>query len=170
MDNPRFVDEEDIPLIDDDCDDCNTPNTSRVNETSFTEPATTEATSTLRLKQKVNRDKLTALYRHLNVTGNLDLIDFNQFKLTADHKKGATIFEFYNGNRWVPLTKQTGEFFAPKTLRDTFGEINAMKIFLGIDTTPPSLERSISAASKLKSASYQQIYKWKAYPWKSFRP
>ena len=25
-----------------------------------------------------------------------------------------------------------------------------MKIFLGIDTTPPSLERSISAASKLK--------------------
>ena len=60
MDNPRFVDEEDIPLIDDDCDDCNTPNTSRVNETSFTEPATTEATSTLRLKQKVNRDKLTA--------------------------------------------------------------------------------------------------------------
>ena len=26
-----------------------------------------------------------------------------------------------------------------------------MKKFLGIDTTPPSLERSISAASKLKS-------------------
>ena len=50
MDNPRFADEEDIPLIDDDYDDCNTPNTSRVNETSFTEAATTEATSTLRLK------------------------------------------------------------------------------------------------------------------------
>ena len=117
MDNPRFVDEEDIPLIDDDCDDCNTPNTSRVNEASFTEPATTETTSTLRLKQKVNRDKLTALYRHLNVTGNLDLIDFDRFKLKTDHKKGATIFEFYNGDRWVPLTKQTGEFFWTKNFK-----------------------------------------------------
>ena len=172
MDNSVFVDEEDIPMVheDDDYDDYNTLNASRIDEASFTVSATTKATSTLRLMQKIKRDKLTALYRHLNVTGNLDLIDFNQFKLTADHKKGATIFEFYNGSRWVPLTKQTGEFFAPKTLRDTFGEINAMKIFLGIDTTPPSLERSISAASKLKSASYQQIYKWKAYPWKSFRP
>ena len=35
---------------------------------SFTEPGTTEATSTLRLNQKVKRDKLAALYRHLNVT------------------------------------------------------------------------------------------------------
>ena len=151
MDNPRFVDEEDIPLIDDDCDDCNTPNTSRVNETSFTEPATTETTSTLRLKQKVNRDKLTALYRHLNVTGNLDLIDFDRFKLKTDHKKGATIFEFYNGDRWVPLTKQTGEFFAPKTLRDGFGGVNTMKIVLGIDRTPPALERSFKTAKKLKA-------------------
>ena len=47
--------------------------------------------------------------------------------------------------------KKTGQFFAPKTLRDGFGGINAMKNFLGINATPPSLERSISAASKLKS-------------------
>ena len=48
MDNPRFIEEEDIPLIhqDDDYDDYNTPNTSRVDETSFTVPDTTEATST----------------------------------------------------------------------------------------------------------------------------
>ena len=64
-------------------------------------------------------------------------------------KKGVTIFEFYNGDRWVLLTKQTGEFFAPKTLRDRFGGLNAMKNFLGIDTTPPSLEKLINAASKL---------------------
>ena len=70
MDNPRFVDEATIPLVDKDYD---TPNTSRVVETSFTELATTKATSTLRLNQKVKRDKLAALYRHLNVTGNLDL-------------------------------------------------------------------------------------------------
>ena len=74
MDNPRFVDEAAIPLVDEDYDNYDTPNTSRVVETSFTESATTEATSTLRLNQKVKRDKLALLYRHLNVTGNLDLI------------------------------------------------------------------------------------------------
>ena len=120
-DNPRFVDEETIPLVqDEDYDDYNAPNTSRVDEISFTEPDTTEATSTLQLKQKVKRDKLAALYRHLNVTGNLDLIDLGRFRFTTDHKKGVTIFEFYNGDRWVPSTKQTGKSFAPKTLRDKF--------------------------------------------------
>ena len=55
------------------------------------------------------------------MTGNPDLIDLDRFRLTTDPKKGAAIFEFYNGNdRWVPLTKQTGEFFTPKTLRNRF--------------------------------------------------
>ena len=55
MNNPLFIDEEDIPMVhqDDDYDDYNTPNTSKIDETSFMEPDTTEATSTLRLKQKV---------------------------------------------------------------------------------------------------------------------
>ena len=51
MDNPRFIDDEIIPLVQD----------QRVGETSFTEPDTTEATSTLRLRQKVKLDKLTSL-------------------------------------------------------------------------------------------------------------
>ena len=86
------------------------------------EPDATEAASTLRLRQKVERDKLTALYRHLNERGNPDLIDLNRFRLTKDSKKGFTIFEFYNGGRWIPLTKQTGELLAPKTLRDRLVE------------------------------------------------
>ena len=54
MDNRKFIDQETIPLVqDEDHDDCNTPNNSRVDETSFTEPDTTKATSTLRLSQKV---------------------------------------------------------------------------------------------------------------------
>ena len=56
MDDPTFVDEEDIPMVHQDeqeYDDYNTPNTSRIDETSFTVPDTTEATSTLRLRQKV---------------------------------------------------------------------------------------------------------------------
>ena len=89
------------------------------------------------------------MYRHLKVTCNLDLINLDRFKLTTDPKKGATIFEFYNGDKWVSLTKQTGEFFAPKTLRDTFGGINTMKIYLGVDKTPPLLGRSLKAATKL---------------------
>ena len=79
MDNPIFVDEENIPLIqDEDYDNYGIPNTSRVDdETSFTEPDTTEATSTLRLRQKVKRDKITELCRHLNMTGDPGLADRN---------------------------------------------------------------------------------------------
>ena len=141
MDSPTFVDEEDIPMVhqdEEDYDDYNTPITSRVDETSFTVSATTEATSTLCLRQKVKRDKITALYRHLNVTGDIDLIELDQFKLTKDPKIGFTIFEFYNGDRWVPLTKQTGDFYAAKTLRDRLGGLKTMKKFLGIDKTPPA--------------------------------
>ena len=59
MDNPVFVNEEDIPMAhqeDDDYDDYNTPNTSRMDGTSFIESDAAEATSTLRLRQKVKRD------------------------------------------------------------------------------------------------------------------
>ena len=51
MDNPRFVNEEEIPLVqDEDYDNYGTPNTSRVEETSFAESDTTGATSILWLK------------------------------------------------------------------------------------------------------------------------
>ena len=44
MDNPRFVDEETIPLVQiEDYDNYGTPNTSKVDETSFMEPDTSEA-------------------------------------------------------------------------------------------------------------------------------
>ena len=120
---------------------CDTPDTSRIDETSFIEHDTTEPTSTLRLRQKVKRDKHIALYRHLNVTGNPELINLGRFRLTIDSKKGVTIFEFYNGNdRWVPLTKQTCEFFAPKTLKDRFVGLNIMKNVLGLDETSPCLK------------------------------
>ena len=53
MNNPTFVDKEDIPMVHQDeenYDDYNTPDISRVDETSFIEPDATEATSTLRLR------------------------------------------------------------------------------------------------------------------------
>ena len=71
MDNPRFADEETIPLVQfEDYDDYNTTDTSRVDERD-----TNDATSILQLRQKVKRDKITALYRHLNVTGGSGLVD-----------------------------------------------------------------------------------------------
>ena len=88
MDNHTFVDEETIGMVphDEDYDNEGIPDTSRVDETSFTEPDTTEATSTLRLTRKAKGDKLAALYRHLNATGNLDLFDLDRLRLTTDPK------------------------------------------------------------------------------------
>ena len=96
MDNPAFVNEEDIPMAhqDDDYDDYNTPNSSRVDDTLVTVPDTTEATSTLQLRQKVKRDKITALYRHLNVTGDIDLIGLDRFRLTTVQNKGSQFLTF----------------------------------------------------------------------------
>ena len=82
MDNPRFVDDETIPLVqDENYDDYNTLDTSMVTKTSFTDPDVTDATSALRLRQKVKRNKLTALYRHLNVTGDPGLADKDRFMI-----------------------------------------------------------------------------------------
>ena len=139
MDNPVFVDEENIPMVHEDEDDYDSYKTQA------------GLRQTLWLRQKVQRDKIIALCKHLNVTGDIDLIDLDRFKLTTDPKKGATIFEFYNGYRWIPLTKQKGDFFAPKTLGGKFGGVSAIKNSLGIEATPLSLERSFKAASKLKS-------------------
>ena len=56
MNNSRFVDEETIPLVqDEDYNDYNIPNASRVDKTLFTEPDITEATSSIQLRQKVKQ-------------------------------------------------------------------------------------------------------------------
>ena len=154
MENPG-IDEDNIPLLhpdDDDYDNYKTPDTSRRDKT-FTVPGSTdkETISTLCLRQKVKGDKLAALYRHLNVMGNLDLVNLDWFKLAADPKNNATIFEFYNIDKWFPLRKQTGKFLAPKTLRDRFGGVNAMENDLGVDEIPPGFERSFKSATNLSS-------------------
>ena len=91
MDNPRSVDEETILLVqDEDYDDYSTPDTSRVDDISFTEPDTTEATSTLQLRPKVKRDKITALYMHLNITGDPGLANIDRFKIQKNSKTSNT--------------------------------------------------------------------------------
>ena len=82
MENPTFVEEENIPMVHQDNEEdyderYDTPDTSRVDETSFIEPDTTEATSTLRLRQKVKRDKIVSLYRYLGMTGDPGIADLD---------------------------------------------------------------------------------------------
>ena len=105
MDNPTFVDEEDIPLINN--DDDYTPDTSRVNETSFTVPDTVEQTSTLHLRQKLKCDKIVSLYRHLDVTGDPGLADLDRFMIKKNSKTGNFELLFLNSNKhWQSLTNK----------------------------------------------------------------
>ena len=97
MDNPRFFDEETILLVhqNEDFDNYNILNIGRIDETSFTEPDATKATSTLQLRQKVKRDKNTTLYRHLNVTGDPGLADIDRFMIKKIQEQ-ATLTCFFS--------------------------------------------------------------------------
>ena len=153
MEDPTFIDEEDIPMVNKDEEDdydYRTPNTNRMDDTSFTVD-TTEATST-QLRQKVKQYKLSALYRHVNVTANPGLAEIDQFMIKKKSKTGNTDLLFLDGNnQWQSLTnKRTGEFLAQKTLREKCGGLNTMKSVLSLDETPSALERSVKAATKLK--------------------
>ena len=156
MVNSTFVDEEDIPMVhqdEEDYDDYNTPNTGRIDdETSFTIPDTTEATSTLRLKQKLKRDKIVSRYRYLKVTGDADLADLDRFTIRKNLKTGTIELLFLDGNKhWQSLTnKRTGEILAPKTLREKFDGLTTMESVLSLDETPSALEGSFKAANKLR--------------------
>ena len=155
MENPTFIDEEDIPVVhqdEEDYDDYRTPDTSRMDETLFTVPDTTEAASTLRLRQKLKRDEIVSLYRHLSATGDPGLADLDRFTIRKNLKTGNMELLFLDSDKhWQSLTnKRTGEFLAPKTLREKFGGLNIMKSVLSLDETSPALEISFKTATKLK--------------------
>ena len=122
-----FFDDEITPLViqndEDDYDDYNTPNTSRANETTFkmSNIKNNETKSTLLQRQKIKRDKAAALSKHLNITDNLDLINHYHYKLTADSKKGAPVFEFHNDDKRDPLIKQTNKLYGTNSLKCIFG-------------------------------------------------
>ena len=81
MDNLGF--EEDIQMThqDDDFGDYRTPDTSRLDETSFTVPDTTEVTSTLRLRQKLKQNKIVSLCRYLDLTGDPGPTNLDRFMI-----------------------------------------------------------------------------------------
>ena len=138
MDNLGF--EEDIQMThqDDDYDDSRILDTSRIDETPFTVPDTTKVTSTLRLRQKLQRDKIVSLYRYLDVTGDPGLADLDWFMIRKNSKTGNIELLFLDGNKhWQSLTnKRNGDFWATKTLREKLGGLNIMKCVLSLDQTP----------------------------------
>ena len=156
MDNIAFVDEETIGMVHQDKEDYGdyrTPDTSRIDETSFTVSDTKEATSTLGLRQKLKRDKIVLLYRYLDVTGDPGLADLDRFTIKKNTRTDNTDLLFLDGNnQWQSLTnKRTGDFLAAKALREKFGGLNIMKSVLSLHETPSVSERSLKVASKLKS-------------------
>ena len=130
MKNPRFFYPGDIPLLcdedrDNDYDDYNTSNRSIRQDTMFTDPDTKETTPTLRLRQKVKRDMLAALCRYLNITCDPYLANINRFMLKKNEKQLTLFFllllSFFDGKHWQSLiSKCTGQFLTPNTLRDRF--------------------------------------------------
>ena len=84
MDNPVFVDDENIPLINDDEDEdydkdsrYDTPNTSRIEETSFT---TEQPAVSLRQRQRLLRNYIERPLQILEVDpGNVNLVDTKLF-------------------------------------------------------------------------------------------
>ena len=87
------------------------------------------------------------------MTGDPGLADLEQFMFKKNSKTDNIELLFFVGNKhWQsPNNKRTGEFLAPKTLRENFGGLNITKSVLSLDQIPSALERSISAGTKLKS-------------------
>ena len=92
--------------------------------------------------------KLAAMYKGLNVTGNLDLTDLKLFNLLKNTKKHHSL-EFIQEDEkypvWVMLAEQGGNF---NTLGESnFGGHVAMKNF----SNSTYAKRSTTAATKLGS-------------------
>ena len=65
------------------------------------------------------------------------------------------------------LTKQTGEFLAPKTLRDRFARVNTMENFLG-GMKHFLREKDLLNPQLTLDVNYRQTLRWKVYHLWSF--
>ena len=143
-DNLVFVRDGDIPLIDDgDYDDnsrYDTPETSSIEETSFTEH---QPSVRLRQRQRLLHYYIEDLSRYLDVDPrNVDFVNLDLFKVEKSKSRAVELC-FFDGESWVSLTnKRTGKFLAKSTLRNKFGGIERMKRILSIEGEVPDFDRS----------------------------
>ena len=152
MENPTFIDDENIPLINshEDEDAPYTPMQSEggtTEETSFSTPSReTPGSKIIPLSNELKRQKIYTLHQELGVTGNVNLAELDRFRLNRNEKTGNAELKFFNGQDWVLLTKRTGEFLVKTSIERLMGGVNVMKNMLGLDETPSRL-----AARKLAS-------------------
>ena len=135
--------DEDVPHIDEDDNDneqlrYDTPNTSRIEKTSFT---TEHLAVRLRHKWRLLHDSMEDLYRYLEVDpGNIDLVNPDLFKVEKSNSRAVELC-FFNGETWISLTnKRTGKFLAKSTLQNKFGGVERMKRILSIEAKVPDLD------------------------------
>ena len=94
--------------------------------------------------------KIEQLYKFLDVEGDANTLDIDRFKVTRNTKTSRTMLYFFKGDGdKVRLTKNNGEFRTPNEIRRIMGGLAAMKGMLGLNETPPLLEKSIQAARDL---------------------
>ena len=158
MENPTFIDDENIPLINshEDEDAPYTPMQSEggtTEETSFSTPSReTPGSKIIPLSNELKRQKIYTLHQELGITGDVNLAELDRFRLNRNEKTGNAELKFFNGQDWVLLTnKRTGEFLVKTSIERLMGGVNVMKNMLGLDETPSRLERSKTAARKLAS-------------------
>ena len=79
--------------------------------------------------------------------------NINRFNIRKNSETGNIELLFLDANNQLQslTNKCTGELLAAETLREKFGGLNILKSVLSLDQTPPSLEISINAATKLKA-------------------
>ena len=161
MEDFSHIDEESFPLINreeqnEDYDNVDPP---QERETSFSTPNSSSSAYTTPLSSKtatvmsreITRQKIASLYRHLGVEGDVG-VNIDRFRTQRNDKLGFTILEFDKTGRgdWINLTnKRTGEFLMVSSLKTVFGGRVAMQNMLGLETTPPGIEKSISSARQL---------------------
>ena len=141
-------------LGDDDDDDL--PHTTMQNgdipSTSY--PTKTSSGGTLgSVEGATKRLKIEQLYKFLDVEGDADTIDIDKFKVERDTKTNRTMLYFLKDGSEVRLTKKKGEFKAPTEISRIMGGLAAMKGMLGLDETPPLLEKSIQEAARSREAA-----------------
>ena len=112
MENPTFIDDENIPLINthEDEDAPYTPMQSEgdtTEETSFSTPSReTPGSKIIPLSNELKRQKIYALHQELGVTGNVNLAELDRFRLNRNEKTGNAELKFLNGQRRVGFINQ----------------------------------------------------------------
>ena len=142
--------DENIPMNDLDDDNENipyTPMTDSTTETSFSTPIRIGINVVEGAGKKL---KIEQLYKFLGVEGNSNVIDIDRFKMIRNTKTGhAMLYFLKDDGEKVNLTKINGEFRTVNEIKKRMGGLEIMKGMLGLDDTPPLLEKSIQAARDL---------------------